>query len=287
MEFQSSTEIDPPLFAGTVNAMDNNQINFVRDEFAKNIWKAMTKHICRAASKRDISINTETTNKTELGEDELLAREISNPNMGRTVNYVFRQLNQEYVSFLHLTDIRLGFTNGFIRKEFTLPEIDRMLDEYIFDEMRDEVRSIIINAILNTRDFEGNSIRNRNIVKQVITADSPSSLKTYQFNSSFVTDYKDEQGMECQIPGAILAVNRFIIPTDSVIADSLLGHGDILDTHIRGLQTEELRERVLNNDMKEKEIEKMNLAETIVKESATEKAKTFEEVFARFDNSYS
>lgn len=287
MEFQSATEIDPPLFGCSVNTSDISQIGFARDEFIKNIWKALTKHTCRAASKREISINTETAFKTALGEDEMIVREISNPNMSRTVNYIFRQLNQEYLSVLHLTDIRIGFTNGFIRKEYTLPEIDQMLSEVIFDDMQDEVRSYLINAILNIKDINGSAIRNKDVIKQVITADSPSALKTYQFNSSFCTDYKDERGMEFCIPGVVISTNRIALPTDSVIADAILGQGDILDTHIRGIQAEELRERILNNDMKEKEVEKMDLAESIVKETTSEKAKTFEEVFARFDNNFS
>lgn len=287
MEFITSTEVDPPLYGCSINTFDLNQINFAREEFTKNIWKAMTKHTSRAASKREININTETAVKTELGEDEMIVREIANPNMGRTVNYVFRQLNQEFLSVLYLTDVRIGFTNGYFRKEYTLPELDQMLEELVFDEMRDEVRSYLTNAILSIRDIEGNSIRNTDAIRQVVTADSPSALKTYQFNASFCTDYKDESGLEYCIPGVVIATNRFVMPTDSVMADSILGQGDILDTHIRNMQNEELRERVLNNDMKAKEVEKMNLAESIVKESATEKAKTFEEVFARFDNNFS
>jgi len=162
-----------------------------------------------------------------------------------------------------------------------------MLDEIIYDDMRDEVRSFIVNAIMNIRDMDGNSIKNKNVIKLTTSSDSPAAQKGYQFNSSYFSEYKDEHGMKWRVPGTIVALNRFVMPTDSVIADSLLGHGDILDTHIRGIQNEELRERMLNNDMKEKEVEKLNLAETIVKESTAEKAKTFEEVFARYDNNFS
>ena len=287
MEFQSSTEIDPLLYACSVNTDDVGHLNPIRDEFVKNIWKAVTKHSSRAASKRGIEINTETNARTDIGEEELMIREISNPNMGRAVNYVFRQLNQEFISFLHLTDIRIGYSNGFIRREYTLPELDQMLDEIIYDDMRDEVRSFIVNAIMNIRDMDGNSIKNKNVIKLTTSSDSPAAQKGYQFNSSYFSEYKDEHGMKWRVPGTIVALNRFVMPTDSVIADSLLGHGDILDTHIRGIQNEELRERMLNNDMKEKEVEKLNLAETIVKESTAEKAKTFEEVFARYDNNFS
>ena len=47
------------------------------------------------------------------------------------------------------------------------------------------------------------------------------------------------------------------------------------------------KEKKRERNEKEKEVEKMNLAESIVKETPTEKAKTFEEVFARFDNNFS
>jgi hypothetical protein len=138
---------------------------------------------------------------------------------------------------------------------------------------------------MSIHDWRNETIRDKNIIQ--FTADSGSGEGNgyYQFSDTFETSYKDEtSGLEISLPGIIMSSNRFIMPTAGILADTIVGQGDLLDTHIRGIQNEELRERVLNNDMKEREVEKLNLAESIVKDTVPEKAKIFEEVFAKFDN---
>ena len=44
--------------------------------------------------------------KTETGEETVIERELANINVGRTLNFAFRQMNQEFYSFLHLVDVR-------------------------------------------------------------------------------------------------------------------------------------------------------------------------------------
>jgi hypothetical protein len=282
MEFLSATEIDSILYACNVPCGSTVNMNLARNEFVKNLWKAINKQVTRASSKREILVNTEFLPR--IHEERFMTREISNPNPGCTVNYIFRQMNQEFLSVLHLTDIRIGYSNGIINREYTLPELDQFLSDCIFPEMHDEVSSGILNAIMDITDHNDETIREKAIVRPYAVSGDTSGKVMHQFNSHYVSSYTDRSGLELNLNGIILATKHFILPTDSVMVDSLLGEGNIMDTHIRNMQEQELRERRLNNDIKEREVEKSNLAETIVKESTSEKAKIFEEVFSRFDN---
>ena len=62
----------------------------------------------------------ETEEQTEIG------REIENINVGRTLNFVFRQMNQEFITILHLVDVRVAYFNGDpdYTREVTLPQLD-------------------------------------------------------------------------------------------------------------------------------------------------------------------
>jgi hypothetical protein len=86
--------------------------NSSREQLAKNVTKATQKHAATASSKRDVKVEQSKESKTESGDEEGLEREIHNVNVGHTLNFVFRQMNQEYVSLLHLTDVKIAFTWG-------------------------------------------------------------------------------------------------------------------------------------------------------------------------------
>jgi hypothetical protein len=282
MEFLSATEVDPVLYASSVPCDSIVKINLARTEFIKNLWKSITKQVTRAASKREILVNTEVL--PNYHDERFMTRKISNPNPGCTVNYIFRQMNQEFLSVLHLTDVRIGYSNGVINREYTLPELNEFLNDCIFPEMHDEVCSNILNAIFEITDHNNEPIRDLNIIRSYSIPEGKTNNTIYQYNSQHVSSYTDRSGLELNLNGIILATKHFVLPTDSVMVDTLLGEGDILDTHIRSMQEQELRERTLNNDMKEREVEKQSLAESIVKETTQEKAKIFEEVYNRFDN---
>lgn len=107
--------------------------NSAREEFAKNVSSATQKHSAKASAKRDVQVNTSFEVTTSEQEETAIERELSNINLSRTLNFVFRQMNQEFHSVLHLVDVRVGFFNGYAesRKEVSLPQLDSLLDTYV------------------------------------------------------------------------------------------------------------------------------------------------------------
>jgi hypothetical protein len=83
--------------------------NAAREELAKNISNAVQKHAAKASSKRDIDIKTSKEDKSTSGEELSTQSVVENINLSRTLNFVFRQMNQEFITVLHLVDVRVAY----------------------------------------------------------------------------------------------------------------------------------------------------------------------------------
>src|SRR5262245_41793583 len=107
--------------------------NSSREEFAKNVSRATEKHAAKASAKRDVQVNTTEETKTETGEETAIEREIQNINVGRTLNFVFRQMNQEFITLLHLVDVKVAYYDGLAatRREVALYQLDSLITEFI------------------------------------------------------------------------------------------------------------------------------------------------------------
>jgi hypothetical protein len=109
--------------------------NSAREATAKNVSNAVEKHVSKASAKRDVQVNTSYESKAETGEQQSVTRELANINVGRTLNFVFRQMNQEFLTLLHLVDVRVAFFNGdpVATREVTLPQLASLLDQVIVE----------------------------------------------------------------------------------------------------------------------------------------------------------
>ena len=130
--------------------------NSSREEFAKNTQNATSKHANKASAKRDVQINTSSEVTEQQGEETEIVRELENINVSRTLNFVFRQMNQEFITLLHLTDIRVAYFNGEgkSKKEFTLPELDQLIDEFIIKDAlkRKKIKDSILLKTLTIKN---------------------------------------------------------------------------------------------------------------------------------------
>jgi hypothetical protein len=107
--------------------------NSAREQTAKNVSKALQKHALQASAKRDVKVEHSTDSLSESGEESGSERDIRNVNVGNTLNFVFRQMNQEHVSLLCLTDIKVAFSNSTYGsfRQVPLSQIDELLRDYI------------------------------------------------------------------------------------------------------------------------------------------------------------
>jgi hypothetical protein len=263
--------------------------NASREEFAKNVSNAMQKHTAKASAKRDVQINTSYESKAETGEETSIEREIGNINVGRTLNFVFRQMNQEFITILHLVDVRVGLFKSELvdgnlvetYRETSLPELDSLLARAIVPARRAEVRSLIHSMLSNVPDYNDDL---KSIVQLAIPKDADGNevpdAAYLRIDRRLVTTYQQSAtGTTIPVPGLILSADRSVLRTEGVIVDALLGQGEGLDVYSRGLQDSAVAERQLRNASLQADIDKDQLARELVTEKDAEGAKIFEEVY--------
>ncbi len=257
-----------------------------REDFAKNASKATEKHAAKASAKRDVQINTSFEIKEETGQETSIEREIQNINVSRTLNFVFRQINQEYITILYLVDARVAFFNGFSYREVSLHELDSLLEEVIVDKPKqDEVKQSIIDELRNVYDYED---KHHSFVEEKtiqIKDKNGNIIDTHEYlrvkkdlRSEYYPD-PDKEGLKIVVPGIILFVRKHVLRTDGVIVDALLGQGDGLDQYSHGLQDETIKAKVLANDLLKAQIKREELGQKIILSKDENSSKIYEQVF--------
>jgi hypothetical protein len=252
--------------------------NSAREESAKNISSATSKHAAKASAKRDVQINTSYEVKEETGEEMSTEREIQNINVSRTLNFVFRQMNQEFITLLTLVDVRVAFFNGFAesKREVTLPELDTLLEEVLVDDAkRVEVKKSIIDQLQNIVDYK-DAVHNFIEEKSFSGTDKYWRIKKNYPNSV----YEDSAtGTKIEVPGIILSANKHTLRTEGVIVEALLGQGDALDSYSHSLQDEAIRSKELANSLLQNKVQKQQLAIKLVSDGNTSGADIFSKIF--------
>jgi hypothetical protein len=247
--------------------------NSAREEFTKNVSSATAKHSSRASAKRDVTVNTSYEVTEETGEETSIVREIENVNLSRTLNFVFRQMNQEFVTLLHLVDVRVAFFNGFAesRREVSLPELDSLLDEYIVENKRPRVRDAIADSLASIFDFEG-SIQTDFVRKRKIGKEEYSAVNTEK-RSTFTDGER-----EITVPGIIVDARKAVMRTEGVVVEAILGQADALDDYAKRLQELEVERRHADVDRQKAFAERHALLNKIVTDGDAERAKLLEDL---------
>jgi hypothetical protein len=240
--------------------------NVAREEFAKNVATAVSQNAARASSRRDVQVDTSLDVKLETGEEQAIERELANVNVSRTLNFVFRQMNQEFVTLLHLVDIRVAFFNGFAesRAEVPLPELDQLLDTYILPGNRQAVLDAITGELQNITDYTG-TVRADFVENVTLTGANNATMTYLRVNPKASSAYgTGVAGPVINVPGVILSADTHVMRTDGVVVDTFLGLGNGLDAYSQGLQEEEVRSRRIDNDRRQAEIDRLQLAISLV-----------------------
>ena len=170
-----------------VSAEFSGSANSAREEAVKNVKSATQKHASKASSNRSVTVNTDYEVKTQEKIEESTTREISNINVSRTLNFTFRQLNQEHIVLVHLTNARVAYyardllvdSNGnalsdeqgepIVRhtyREVSLPELQSLLDETIIESWHDKVRAAVVRVLTGIPDY-------KDVLQAVVEAANP------------------------------------------------------------------------------------------------------------------
>lgn len=265
--------------------------NAAREESAKNIATATSKHAAEASAKREVEVDTNYEVKEETGEETSIERQLENINLSRTLNFVFRQMNQEFVTLLHLVDVRVGFTNGGFAvrsgtgtlggikyREVSLPDLGELLEDIIVEEQREQVQQLIEGELSNIFDYRGEA---RSLIEHVELPGADTGQTYLRVNPDLRDTYQDETGNEFTVPGIILSAEKNIMRTEGIVVEALLGGGESLDDYAQKLQAEEVRKRLLENEERSTNIDRERLAQSLVTDGDTAAVNRFSQVFTR------
>src|SRR4030095_14506684 len=98
--------------SASVSGTASGEYSSGSEEFAKTTSETVAETAYSASSSRQNTV-TSSSEYSETTESELVTeRTIKNINVKRVLNFVFRELNQEYIVKTHLKDVRIAFANG-------------------------------------------------------------------------------------------------------------------------------------------------------------------------------
>ena len=287
------------VFSASVKAGVKGGSNSSREEFAKNVAHATEKHAARASSKRDVQINTTEDSKTQTGLENTIERDVQNINVSHTLNFIFRQMNQEFVTLLHLVDVRVAYFDGdaTTKREVALHDLDSLIEQFIKDNVsvgdnfpepsiRVQVRRTIIDELENIFDYENE--RRSLIEERVVLRDPSGPASEGNVVARYVrvkkgiggmSTYSDVGETEIKVPGIILSADKHVMRTDGVMVDAVLGTGDGLDTYSHGLQDESVRTKHVLNQKVQSLLAREELGRRVIADEDEASAKLYVELF--------
>ncbi len=273
--------------------------NEVRKSFAKRTSNAVTESSSKASSKREVEVNESQKSTMETRFERAVERTIENINVSRTLNFVFRQLNQEFISIMHLVDVRVAYSDGTVSpdssglgtdglhyREVPLWRLDELLADVIVPERRAEVKQQIKDELDNVVDYRGDSHRVWT-EETAATADGEDTryLRVALDEVQEYTDPRLDPDVEAdqqplRVPGIILDVTRNQLRTDGLIVEALLGKAEALDAYSQGLQAADVQEQQVANERARAAVERERLAQAIIRDANENQSRLYARLFA-------
>ena len=239
-----------------------SSINSAIETQVNSLTKAVSHQVNKTDALRKIDVNSETSQKSTESTEETIVRQLENPNKSRVLNFVFRQLLQDYFTLTYLDDVTIYFDNGLPNSERTvkLPQLDTLLYEMLADiEVIDDVRKTILTYLCSIYDYQG--VRTPFVEK--VSENLVDLDNKLQQTRTFYRKNKDlsQTYLEKTVKSIVLNVTHRTLRTPSLIVEALLGQGEGLDCYNMQLQDAAVESAVLQNTKIQHEIDKMN-AET-------------------------
>ena len=254
-DISASAGINMGVGSASLSASYGGSASSSREQSVKAVKESTRKTASNASNNRSISISQDSEVSSETGDEEGVERELQNINVGRTLNFVFRQMNQEFITLLHLVDVRVAF-QGLVGAGLTIVPLSGLADllaSRMVPERVEEVKQAILRQLRSIYDYQDQRV---SVIEERIFADEGGEKRGYiRFRRDLESSYDDGRN-KIRVPGVILSADTHVMRTDGVIVEALLGEGDGLDAYSHGLQDEAVEARKLANDLLAAQIER-------------------------------
>ena len=246
-------------------------------EQVSSLNSSVSHHTQTADTQRQIEIKTDVTSTEVVETETTTTRTLENINRSCVLNFVFRQLLQEYYTLTYLDNVTLLYSNGFdtSRKTATLSTMGNLLKTVLVDAKTVKaVQDDIYVQLCNIADYTGTRVPfiERVVDKHVNCIEKDADDKPVVYVRKRIglkQSYKDTA-----VNGIILDVTHRVLRTPSVIVDSLPSGGAALDCYNQQLQEAAVTTAHLTNKKTEQAIAVIDAIE-----DPLEKARLYNNVF--------
>ncbi|MFC0682802.1 hypothetical protein ACFFGH_33640 [Lysobacter korlensis] len=253
-------------FFGLVSASASVSAGFAANHqessqrFSSRASQSASEHASQVNNSRRQAVESTSATQTAAGVETTTVREIANTNLRRVLNFVFRELNQSYDTYVVLRDIQVAFYNGNAGSAeiVPLPELGRLLEKHVKEPSRDRVAQQLLT--LAAQRFDAFS----EVVTTLQVGRNPRGIK-YDWQDAELDDdglvagpwlgpdvrwrFKQEplshdpaEGSP-SIPGVIMDKSAVTLRTDNLVVEALLGQADALDPYASSVQALDLMDR--------------------------------------------
>jgi hypothetical protein len=259
-----STNASVGFNVGVVNGQFGIQAGFAANHqeasqrWSSQISSSAAEHANQVNNSRRQAVESSSSSTSASGTSTTTVREISNTNLRRVLNFVFRELNQSYDTYVVLRDIKVACYNGNVGSAEIVPlaELGRLLERHIEPDHREETARFILAMCAERIDRNGDLV---SCLQQgsrptgvgyswqpaKLTSDGQldftgnplASDVRWRFNRKPLS--KDDR----TIDGVIMDRSSIVLRTDSLIVEALLGQADALDPYGSALQALDLQDR--------------------------------------------
>lgn len=263
------------IASASVSGGASGEYSSGRESFASSLAETTSEHSKEASAKRETTVTSSSEQEEETGEERVQERTIRNVNMRRPLTFVFRELNQEYLTYFTLKNIKIGYFSGRAGewREVPLYALRSLLEETLKTETAvEKAADQILNTIRFVRTPDGEPVEclmavetgtdGRLYDKKLVQVQNgemrpnnpmsngrlvpPPSDRSWHY--AFLSGASGYNGNYQHKPDGILTgFKTIVMRTESLVTEALLGQSDALDNFAMEVQTADAERRTLDN----------------------------------------
>ncbi len=225
----------------------------IRSSNFNDLDNALEKHVAQSNANRQMEVNHSTSTTATSGEEDVTVRELVNFNKSRVLNFVWRQMLQEYTTVTSLVNLKFAYTNGYA-ETLTVVGLNNLLNMLtdIIDPLHiDDVLCILLKNYCNVMNYQDTDL---DFVEKVtrelggcLQLASCTGTETFYRIKKDLLDTYTNGDLVVKVKGVILSVQQHTLHTDSLVCDAVLGQGEALDCFNQKAQDAETQRIYINN----------------------------------------
>jgi hypothetical protein len=296
-----STSASVGFNVGIVNGQFGIQAGFAANHqeasqrWSGSVSQSAAEHAAQVNNSRRQAVEASSSTTTATGTATTTVRELSNTNLRRVLNFVFRELNQTYETYVVLRDIKVAFYNGNpgSAEVVPLPDLGQLVRRHVNPANQEEVARFILAMCAQRLDANGDLITTLQVGANPdgIKYDwKPASLEgdgALKFEGDALASdvrWRFAPGKlsedEREVNGVIMNRSSIVLRTDNLVVEALLGQADALDPYASALQALDLQNRQSETQARDAETERTTDALALVDaQDDDEKIEAWQKIF--------